>query len=81
MTGSLPLRPLGRTDLKLTCLGFGTTMLGNLYRAVSEADALAATDAAYAAGIRYFDTRRITASAWRSGGSAARSGASRESRR
>ncbi len=56
MTVTLPRRPLGRTKLELTCLGFGTTMLGNLYRSVSEADALAATDAAYAAGIRFFDT-------------------------
>lgn len=52
----LPLRPLGRTSVRLTSLGFGTTMLGNLYRTVSETEAFAATDAAYAAGIRYFDT-------------------------
>ena len=56
MNGALPLRPLGRTSLRLTSIGFGTTMLGNLYRAVGEADAFAATDAAYAAGIRFFDT-------------------------
>ncbi len=56
MTGPLPLRQLGRTSLRLTSLGFGTTMLGNLYRAVSEEEAFAATDAAYAAGIRFFDT-------------------------
>jgi D-threo-aldose 1-dehydrogenase len=37
-------------------MGFGGAPLGNLYRKVSETDAQAALDAAYAAGIRYFDT-------------------------
>ena len=40
----------------LTRLGFGGAPLGNLYRRVEEADAQAALDAAYEAGIRYFDT-------------------------
>ncbi len=81
MTGPLPLRPLGRTNLRLTGLGFGTTMLGNLYRAVSEEEAFAATDAAYAAGIRFFDTAPHYGVGLASGGSARRSGASRARRR
>ncbi len=37
-------------------LGFGTAPLGNLYRAVSEQQAEATLEAAWAAGIRYYDT-------------------------
>jgi len=40
----------------LTRMGFGGAPLGNLYRKVSEADAQAALQAAYDAGIRFFDT-------------------------
>lgn len=45
-----------KRPVALTRMGFGTAPLGNLYRAVSEADAQAALQAAYDAGIRYFDT-------------------------
>jgi D-threo-aldose 1-dehydrogenase len=48
-------RPLGRTSLSLSALGFGGSSLGNLYRPVAEEEASAAIDAAFAAGIRYFD--------------------------
>jgi D-threo-aldose 1-dehydrogenase len=37
-------------------LGFGTAPLGNLFRAHSEKDAQATLDAAWKAGIRYYDT-------------------------
>ncbi|WP_155889445.1 aldo/keto reductase [Cucumibacter marinus] len=37
-------------------MGFGGAPLGNLYRRIEEADAQAALDAAYAGGVRYFDT-------------------------
>jgi D-threo-aldose 1-dehydrogenase len=40
----------------LTRMGFGGAPLGNLYRKVSDADAQAALQAAYDAGIRFFDT-------------------------
>ncbi|MEM9635771.1 MAG: aldo/keto reductase [Pseudomonadota bacterium] len=40
----------------LTRMGFGGAPLGNLYRKVSDEDAQAALQAAYDAGIRYFDT-------------------------
>ncbi|WP_299817833.1 aldo/keto reductase [uncultured Jannaschia sp.] len=42
--------------VRLTRMGFGAAPLGNLYRAVSDADAQAALDAAWGAGIRYLDT-------------------------
>lgn len=42
--------------LDFTELGFGTAPLGNLYRALSEAQARATLEAAWAAGWRYFDT-------------------------
>jgi D-threo-aldose 1-dehydrogenase len=40
----------------LTRMGFGGAPLGNLYRRVTEEDAQAALQAAFDAGIRYFDT-------------------------
>ena len=40
----------------LTRMGFGGAPLGNLYRKVEEEDAQAALQAAYDAGIRFFDT-------------------------
>ncbi|MEX0284272.1 MAG: aldo/keto reductase [Paracoccaceae bacterium] len=40
----------------LTRMGFGGAPLGNLFRKVSEEDAQAALQAAYDAGIRFFDT-------------------------
>jgi D-threo-aldose 1-dehydrogenase len=40
----------------LTQLGFGGAPLGNLYRKIEEAEAQATLDAAWNAGIRYFDT-------------------------
>jgi D-threo-aldose 1-dehydrogenase len=42
--------------LTFTELGFGTAPLGNLYRAITEAEAQAALQAAWATGCRYFDT-------------------------
>lgn len=37
-------------------LGFGTAPLGNMFRNIPEAEALATVDAAWEQGIRYFDT-------------------------
>ncbi|MGL4321985.1 MAG: aldo/keto reductase, partial [Paracoccaceae bacterium] len=47
---------LGNGGLTFTELGFGAAPLGNLYRAISEDDAQALLEAAWAAGVRYFDT-------------------------
>lgn len=49
-------RPLGRTKLKITEVGFGGTAIGNLYRPASREDAEATLEAAWEGGIRYFDT-------------------------
>lgn len=50
------LRQVGRTDLTVTQLGFGTATLGDIRVAVDEARASATIEAAWAAGIGYFDT-------------------------
>ncbi len=47
---------LGRTGLMVTRLGLGTAPLAGLYRAVREEDALPVIEAAWEAGIRFFDT-------------------------
>lgn len=47
--------PSGQT-ISFTELGFGTAPLGNLYRAVDPEDAQKTLEAAWKAGIRYFDT-------------------------
>ena len=47
---------LGKTDLQVTEIAFGGASVGNLYRAIDNAQAEAAIQAAWQAGIRYFDT-------------------------
>ena len=47
---------IGNGGLTFTELGFGTAPLGNLYRAVSDEDAQATLEAAWDAGVRYYDT-------------------------
>lgn len=49
-------RKIPRTTIELTELGFGGSVIGNLYRAVSDEEAADAVTAAWNAGIRYFDT-------------------------
>jgi len=49
---AVPRRPA----VQLTELGFGASQGGNLYRARSDEEFAAAVDAAWDAGIRYFDT-------------------------
>lgn len=46
----------GKGGMTFTELGFGTAPLGNLYRAVPEAEAQATLTRAWDSGIRYFDT-------------------------
>ena len=50
------LVPLGRTGLQVTRLGLGTAPLGGLYTEVAEGQAVAAVEAAWAAGLRFYDT-------------------------
>ena len=47
---------IGPHGLTVTRLGLGGTAFGNLYSALSEQEGLAVLDAAFAAGVRYFDT-------------------------
>ncbi len=52
----LPTVAIGRTDVRVSALGLGTTALANMYEAVDPADVGATLDAAWDAGVRYFDT-------------------------
>ena len=47
---------LGRSTVAVSRLGFGSTGLGGLFRASSDAAAVATIDAAWAAGLRHYDT-------------------------
>ncbi|WP_321881516.1 aldo/keto reductase [Paraburkholderia bannensis] len=49
-------RSIGRTSLQVSALSLGTAPLGGLYRDLSDAEAQASVDAAWDAGVRYFDT-------------------------
>ena len=51
-----PTRAIGRTGLRVSALGFGGAPITNLGRVVVDATALATIKAAYASGVRYFDT-------------------------
>ena len=53
---SLPRRRLGRSQVEVTELSFGGAAIGNLFTEVTDDDARAAVDAAWAGGIRTFDT-------------------------
>ena len=52
----LERRPLGRTDLEVTALGFGGGTLGDPYEVTDDAQADATLSVAYEAGITYYDT-------------------------
>jgi D-threo-aldose 1-dehydrogenase len=47
---------LGNGGLSFTELGLGAAPLGNLFRAVSDAEAQSVLETAWAAGVRYYDT-------------------------
>lgn len=50
------LSRLGRTSLELPRLGLGGASLGNIFNVVPEAEADATIDAAWDAGVRFYDT-------------------------
>jgi len=52
----VPTRPLGSSGVRVTELSLGTAPLGNLYTEVSDESAAATVAAAWAGGIRTFDT-------------------------
>jgi D-threo-aldose 1-dehydrogenase len=56
MSTALPTRRLGRTELHPTSLGFGGGPIGKLAGPAAEEQARATVEAAWTAGIRYFDT-------------------------
>ena len=47
---------LGRTTLEVTRLGFGTAPLGGLFEALADDDAHEVVEAAWSAGLRFYDT-------------------------
>ena len=49
-------RKIQNTPVTVTELGFGASVIGNLYRVTAPQAASAAVDAAWDAGVRYFDT-------------------------
>ena len=56
---SLPFRTLPRRSgghLSVSALGFGAAPIGNMNRALTDAEAEATVQAAWSAGVRYFDT-------------------------
>jgi len=56
MINAHDIRTLPRSGVQLTALGLGCSQLGGLYRPISWADCAALVDAAWSAGLRYFDT-------------------------
>jgi D-threo-aldose 1-dehydrogenase len=56
VTFPLRSRLVGKTDLRVTEIGFGAAPLGNLYRPLNDKEAASAIDAALRAGITYVDT-------------------------
>lgn len=57
MTLSLNMRRrVGRTSLELPVFGFGAAHLGELYSKVDESESRATLDAAWDAGVRFYDT-------------------------
>lgn len=50
------MSPTDRTPLALPTLGYGAANVGNLFRELSDDEAWAVLEAAWDAGIRYFDT-------------------------
>jgi len=56
MTPALARREVGETGLEVSVLGFGGAGIGNLYRPLSDQDALGAVRGSLDSGVRYFDT-------------------------
>jgi D-threo-aldose 1-dehydrogenase len=52
----LPKRRVGKTRLDVTTLGLGGAPMGGFRAKITDAEAMALTDAAYDGGVRYFDT-------------------------
>ena len=48
--------PFGRVDLEVTAMGFGAAPIGNFLKPITEETSKAMIDAAYEAGLNYYDT-------------------------
>ncbi len=48
-------RQLGRTGLRVSCLGFGASSLGSVFRTIDESDGIRAVHQALDLGINYID--------------------------
>ena len=59
----LPKRRVGKTKLEVTTLGLGGAPMGGFRATISDAEAVALSDAAYDGGVRYFDTSRFMGTA------------------
>ena len=55
-TSTLPAAQVGNTGLRVTRLGMGTAVIGNLYATLSDAEAHEAVQRCYEGGVRFFDT-------------------------
>src|SRR5260370_17060986 len=53
---ALKRRKIGKTKLEVTELGLGGAPMGGFRANISDAEAVALTDAGYDEGVRYFDT-------------------------
>ena len=53
---AFPKRKLGRAAVEVAELGLGTAPLGELFERVDDAEAARLIEAAWAGGVRYFDT-------------------------
>ncbi|XUL86244.1 aldo/keto reductase [Streptomyces galilaeus] len=49
-------RPLGRTSVRVSTLGFGAAPVGNLHTPIDDGQARATIEAAWDVGVRYYDT-------------------------
>ncbi len=56
MKNTFKTRPLGKTGIEVSTLGFGAASMGNLYQAVSDEEAKNTLTAAIEVGISLFDT-------------------------
>ena len=53
---TLPKRRVGKTKVEVTTIGLGGAPMGGFRATISDAEAVALSDEAYALGVRYFDT-------------------------
>jgi hypothetical protein len=58
------MRELGKSSVRLTQLGFGSAPLGELFVRVDEPTSAATLNAAWDAGIRYYDTAPYYGGVW-----------------